>query len=84
MIFLVSQWWIFSTYATAEFPVGHKRYKWEDRIIVWEKITELKNTSPVLFHYFSEQREFYLKLSILKDTFSDFSLWTEIRSPQEQ
>lgn len=65
---------MFSMYATTDFPVGHNRYKWEDGLVDWEKITELKNTSSMLFQDFSEQREFYLKLSILKDTFSHFPL----------
>jgi len=36
---------MFSTYATADLPVGHNRYKWEERIVVWEKITALKKNT---------------------------------------
>lgn len=57
-------------YATAEFPVGRNRYKWEDRIVDWERITEIKNTSPML----SEQRGFYLKQFILKCFLRFFTL----------
>lgn len=39
---------MFFTYATAELPVGHNRYKWEERIAAWEKITALKKKYPQL------------------------------------
>lgn len=47
---------MFSTYATAKLPVGHNRYKWEESIVVWEKITALKKNPQ--FHFMvSESQE---------------------------